>query len=207
MPSQILHLATVKKYYVKLEISVKQQSLIAFYNVPVCTFTTLLETRINGVQTEVPQSCSHLFLIFIKHLTPFRRPLCTCALCCHVHSLRHEPLHLCSWIALVFLMESHWGRCLVAMQAEISDVMKFLMINSSYCSVFLCDAYQRDLSIYVCRSTCPLSLPLLLFLIWNCPTLSSRACLGRQLCISHFALFVSHWEMTTLGELKSLKTS
>lgn len=200
MPSQILHLTTVKKYYLRLKISVKQQSLIAFYNVLVCTFSAPLETCINGVRIEVPQSWSQLFLIFIKHPTP----LCKSALCCHVHSLTPEPLHLCSWIALVFLMESHWGRCLVVMQAEISDVMKFLMISSSYCSVFLCDAYERDFSIYVCRSPCPPSLPFLLLLIWNCPTLSSRACFGRQLCISHFALFVLLQEMTTVGELMSL---
>lgn len=56
MPSQILHLTTVKKYYMRLKISVKQQSLIAFYNVLVCTFCTPLETCINGVRIEVPQS-------------------------------------------------------------------------------------------------------------------------------------------------------
>lgn len=71
-------------------------------------------------------SCDVIFT-FIKHRIPFRGlSLCKSALCYHAYNLRPEPLRLYLFIALVFLMQSHWSRCFLVMQTAISDLVNSL---------------------------------------------------------------------------------
>lgn len=111
----------------------------------------------------------------LSTLLPLGAFLCKPALCylvCSISGLNHSvSIHI---IAHAFVMQRHWGRCLVGMQAGTSDVMGSWTHLVAQLFPVLCRRCFK-----VCMFSEVLAFCLFPFLlVWNCPPVSSGPCLA-----------------------------